>query len=485
MTTFAEATQAQNLKGKTITTNGMKTRVSSLNSVVDLFFSWGASRNLTKEQRLKNFQRAFSSNPELTTTLSLWGRDIRGGAGERDYFREVLEYITSVDYKLAIAMIPAIVEVGRWDDLFSLVGTPAEPEMLSFYANALKSGNQLAAKWAPREKSSKSHIAYKLRKVLGLEAKDYRKLLSSLTNVVETQMCSSQWDDINFSHVPSQASRIYSKAFQRNTEKYEDYLSALTRGEEGVKVNAGAIYPHEVVASLFNYAQPTKQQLLLMNEQWNALPNFIQENSSVLPMIDVSGSMSCPAGKTSYTCMQVAVALGVYCASKNKGDFADLFLTFSSSPQMLKLPMGDIATKIQSVHTSDWGMSTNIEKAFALILKTAKEGKVEAENMPKTLIIFSDMQFDAATDFSNDAYKNMKKQFKEAGYTTPNIVFWNLNSQKGVPVKADKMGAALVSGFSPSLMKTVLGAETFTPESTMLETLSDPRYKINYDFEVL
>ena len=125
-----------------------------------------------------------------------------------------------------------------------------------------------------------------------------------------------------------------------------------------------------------------------------------------------SGSMSCPAGKTSYTCMQVAVALGVYCASKNKGDFADLFLTFSSSPQMLKLPMGDIATKIQSVRTSDWDLSTNIEKAFALILKTAKEGKVEAENMPKTLIIFSDMQFDTATDFSNDAYKNMKKQFK-------------------------------------------------------------------------
>jgi hypothetical protein len=129
---------------------------------------------------------------------------------------------------------------------------------------------------------------------------------------------------------------------------------------------------------------------------------------------------------------------------------------------------------------SDWNMSTDLNKAMDKILSVAVKGNVPASDMPAMLLILSDMQFNQCVEQDDSAMEMIERKFEAAGYTVPQIVFWNLNSSDNVPVKADKSGAALVSGFSPSIMTSLLAADLdqFTPEGIMLKTVMVPRYDI-------
>jgi hypothetical protein len=221
-----------------------------------------------------------------------------------------------------------------------------------------------------------------------------------------------------------------------------------------------------------------------LQAQWDALPNYVGD-ANVLPMVDSSGSMTCPAGgynsKSGLTCLDIALSLGLYFADKNKGKFADCFLTFSRTPKLVNLK-GNINQKIDQMNTGEVA-NTNLNAAFDLILKTAVANKVPQAEMPETLVIFSDMQFDGAVDGKDEsAIKMMERKFTEAGYTLPKVVFWNLNAAYGnTPVKFDKIGTALVSGFSPAVATSVLSGdlEDFTPEAIMLKTVMKDRYDLS------
>ena len=197
----------------------------------------------------------------------------------------------------------------------------------------------------------------------------------------------------------------------------------------------------------------------------------------VLPMCDVSGSMGCPVGgNDNLSCMDVCVSLGLYLADKNTGPFKDMFLTFSATPSINVLK-GDLRSKLRQLETADWGMNTNLNAAFDEILRVAVKGKVKAADMPKYLLIMSDMEFDRCTRFDDSAMQMIQRKFEAAGYEVPKIVFWNLNARAGnVPVKYNMKNVALVSGFSPSIMTAVLGAKDMSPVSVMLETLNSERY---------
>jgi hypothetical protein len=306
--------------------------------------------------------------------------------------------------------------------------------------------------------------------------KQYRKSLVALTKVVETQMCANDWDNINFSHVPSVASARYKKAFNRHTTKFAEYVNALvTKSDPTVKVNASAVYPYDVLKNVSRGVYD-ETELNHIVAQWDALPNFVGD-ANILPLVDVSGSMCCPAGgKGSTSCMDVAVSLGLYLAEKNQGKFKDTFLTFSSHPELLHLK-GNIVQKMDQMVRSKWGMSTNLVAALDKILDVAVKGKVAQAEMPEMLLILSDMQFDACVE-GKSAIESVEKKFAAAGYTAPQVVFWNLNSHDNVPVKSDKSGAALVSGFSPSIVKALLQADMseFTPEGIMRKTVMVDRY---------
>ena len=474
MNTFVNAVVNQEAR----TENGMRARKSTANALVDLFFKAGASRgkNITRE-----FTAALVENEDLALRLALWLRDARGGAGERELFRQLMAHLEKNRPELAAKLLAKVPEVGRWDDLFVFKTQPLKAQAYTMLGDALRAKNGLAAKWTPR----KGETAREIREFFGMSPKFYRKSLVEMTKVVEQAMCAKQWDEINFSHVPSVAHARYKKAFGRNTPEYAKYVAALVKGDDPkVKVNAGAVFPYDVLKGVIGSYRSNYNatQLAVVQKQWEAMENFIGD-ANVLPLVDVSGSMTCRAGgptsQSATTCLDVAVSLGLYVADKNKGKFKDTFLTFSGQPELLHLK-GNIVDKCNQMSTSNWGMNTDLVKAMDKILSTAKNGKVPQAEMPEMLLIMSDMQFDQCARFDDTAMQMMARKFEDAGYELPKIVFWNLNAKDNVPVKYDTRGVALVSGFSPAIMVAVLGGDTeqFTPEAIMLKALMNPRYDL-------
>ena len=471
MNTFVNAVANQEAR----TANGMKARKSTASAAVDLFFNIGASRG---KNIVPAFTAAFVENKDLALRIAAWVRDVRGGAGERQIFRDILSYLEVADPESAKALLHKVPELGRWDDLFVVKTEFLKKEAFTMLGNALREKNGLAAKWTPR----KGEIAREIREFFGMTPKFYRKSLVEMTKVVESQMCAKDWDNINFSHVPSVAASRYKKAFYRNTDTYKAYVDALVKGDNPeVKVNASAIFPYDVLKgriSQFRNAW-TKTELDLVQKQWEALPNYVGD-ANILPLVDVSGSMSCAAGrKGTLTCLDVAVSLGLYLADKNTGKFKDTFLTFSGSPELMTLK-GNINQKIDQMVQSNWDMNTDLNKAMALILSVAVKGNVPQSEMPSMLLVLSDMQFDQCVRHDDSAIQMVARKYAEAGYEMPKVVFWNLNASGNVPVEFNKSGAALVSGFSPAIVKPLLSGSTddFTPEAIMLKTIMQDRYAV-------
>ncbi len=455
------------------TENGMKARKSTAKATVDLFYNIGASRG---KDITGDFTAAYVENADVALRIAQWARDVRGGAGERQLFRDILVHLEKRDPDAALALLKKIPEVGRWDDIFVFTNPVLKSAAYTMLGDALRANNGLAAKWTPR----KGQIAAEIRAFFGMTPKQYRKSLVALTKVVETQMCANDWDNINFSHVPSVAARNYKKAFNRHTPLFAEYVAKLVAGDKTVKVNASAIFPHDVLKGIaHSYTKLNKTETDHVIAQWDALPNYVGD-ASILPLVDVSGSMTTSVPGSTVRCLDVAVGLGLYLADKNKGVFKDTFLTFSSKPQLVTLK-GNIVAKVDQMSSSNWEMSTNLHAAMDKILSVAVKGSVPASDMPKMLLILSDMQFNQCARFDDSAMQMIERKFADAGYTVPQIVFWNLNSSGNVPVKADKSGAALVSGFSPSIMTALLSADMdqFTPEGIMMKTVMVPRYDLN------
>jgi hypothetical protein len=478
MATFANAVKTQT----TTTTNGMKAYKDTGNSVVSLFYKIGASRG---KDITKDFVAAFAENKELTLRVAQWARDVRGGAGERQIFKDILVYLEKSDPEAASLVMNKVPELGRWDDLLVFTDEKLKAQAFGLIKTALNEGNGLCAKWLPR----KGPVAAELRKFMEMTPKTYRKTLVGLTNVVEQKMCSRQWNSIDFSKLPSLASARYRTAFHKNSEKFKEYVAKLAAGDKSVKVNANAVYPYDVLKSVimqgWGAKTLTKTDRDFIVAQWEALPNFVGD-ANILPMVDVSGSMSCPAGgprsKSSVRCIDVAISLGLYLADKNKGLFKDVFCTFSSKPELLNLK-GNVIQKAEQMEKSSWEMGTNVIAAFKKVLDVAVKGNVSDQEMPKVLLIMSDMNFDSsvAHGFDKNALDSMKILYRNSGYALPAVVYWNINAQDHVPVKFDQKGTALVSGFSPTIVKSILSVDldSMTPEAIMMQTIMVDRYDLD------
>jgi hypothetical protein len=453
------------------------TNASSGNKNLDLFFVIG---NRNKDFR-NAFDEAYAEDQKLALRVLMWARDIRGGAGERQTVRIILQHLEQNHPEHLEALIKAWPEYGRWDDLLIFQTDRAKQLAFEVIKKGLNEQNGLCAKWMPR----KGKEAVELRTFLGMTPKKYRKTLVNLTKVVESQMCAKDWDGINFSHVPSVASARYQKAFGRNaTVRYCDYLNALKKGaldpytQEKAKINASAVYPYDVIKSLKHGLKDVAIQ------QWEALPNYLNENSAILPIVDVSGSMNSSYDRSILLPMDVAVSTGLYIADKQKGPFHGICMTFSGDSEIFRLEGKDIAEKVQNLRCAHWALNTAYVKAFENLLKFAKDNDIGPADMPKIILTISDMEFDRCTDLggkSITALDYIKGQYEAAGYKMPNMVFWNVNSRVGNnPVTLDRTGAALVSGYSPSILKSILSGklEEFSPMNVMIQTVGNDRYDI-------
>jgi hypothetical protein len=455
------------------TWNGDVAHSTTWDKGLDLF---GAIGSLRKDQgrALNLFKTAYDSNVDLAVRIALWARDVRGGAGERESFKTILKWLGEHKADVAIQLVPMVAEVGRWDDLFVLLSTGAKEAVIHELAKALMEGNGLCAKWMPR----KGPVAAQLRTEFGMSPKQYRKLIVSLTHVVETAMCAKDWTSIEFGKLPSLASARYQKAFERNApSQYAEYVKALEKGE--AKINASAIFPHDVVMSAKNGNDT------VASAQWKALPNYMEgTNEKVLAMVDVSESMSCGinggsmyAATSGVSCMDVAIALGIYCSERNEGPFKDHIVTFTRSPKLLNVGGSSLKARAAAAR-KDVGYDTNFDAAYRMILDAAVGANVPAEDMPTMLLVLSDMQFNPSSwNYNKTANERLKAAYQAAGYTVPKMVYWNLNAASGnQPITMHDKNCALVSGFSPSILKSVLNAKEFDPASIMHETVMVERY---------
>lgn len=540
---FRKAVNKNPKKNKTL--NNAVTLETSNNALVDLFFTAPSYRGKDIAPLITMFEKALKNYETLPYQLLLWLRDRNNGAGERQIFRDILNVLEKTHQREIIKLIPHIPTFGRWDDLMVFKTKKAREVVFNLIFNTIWVGSyatstlegmksidkrgveliikkmnkkfstelstdmnadelrehllrfqqvsQNLCKWMPRvyrykkvngehikTVANKNHYASnkfikEFREHLKLTDAQYRKMISSNSKTVEQLMCSKKWDEITYSNLPSFAMKKYSGAFSRNDEaRFSQFLADLSSGKE--TVNSATLFPYHIYKS--------NADLALVQAQWNALPNFITKGKRILPIVDVSGSMTVKIPNTSTRVIDVAESLGVYIATKQEGDFEGLMMTFSSTPMMIDLYQTGSKENIRDLlsrYRDNVGYSTDIEETFKALLSFMTVNEIKPEDAPEYIVMFTDMEFDEATDYETDSttFENIDAMYKKADIKRPNLVFWNLNARVGnVPVKYDENGTALVSGFSPSLMESILSFENLTPIDIVMSTISKECYKV-------
>lgn len=452
-----------------LTANAGATFSTSLSKCVDYFFLAGSSRG---KDITSSFLAALNENEEIAIRTMLWMRDCRGGAGERALYHQHLKALIDINPKAASGCLIITPEIGRWDDVIEIgLKTHLQDLAIALVIDAINNKkNKLAAKWMPR----KGTLANTIRQALEMTPKQYRKWLVSNTSVVETPMCANTWGKINYKQVPSIAASRYSKAFTKHdSERYDKYLADLETGK--TTVNAEAIYPYMVIQNLTN-GNPK-----LAEEQWKALPDYVSgndKNHNFIVVADTSGSMSSSVGNNKNIRMiDVCLSLAIYISERTTGIAKDHFITFSSKPKLQSIS-GSLSNKVNQLIASDWAMNTNLEAVFNLLLEAGTSARLSQDKMPSHILIISDMEFDSCCRSDKTVFQVAKKEFEQAGYQMPAVIFWNLNGKQGnVPVRATTPNTALISGFSPAIMKSILATpDKLDPVSLMVNTVMNPRY---------
>lgn len=453
-----------------LTANGAVAHSTTGNFNVDLFGKVGSARSMDLTSL---FMQAYYENSDLAGRILQYTRDIRQGLGERKTFKSLMVKLVGLDPDMAVKIVQKIPELGRYSDLLDLFDTAIGNDAKLVFVRGITENNQLAAKWAPR----RGKHAYKLARAFKMDIGEYRRMVAGMSNTVEQKICARKWEEIDFSKLPSVASARYQKMFYRNSENYKQYVEMLKSGDRSVKVNAGAVYPYDIIRSV-RYGNSD-----VADAQWKALPDLMDSDLKILPLVDVSGSMDTPvsggatSSQTSVTCMDVAISMGLYISERNKSSFKDVMVTFSESPSFVKVNSNiPLSQRYREMSRMDWGYNTNFNKVFEILLSRAVNAKLPQSEMPEMILVFSDMEFDRAGNKPN--YAILKKQYKKYGYELPKLVFWNLAANGHTPIKANENGA-LVSGFSPNTLKGVLkGVDNFNPINIMLESVMIPRYDL-------
>lgn len=482
MNTFVKAASRE--ANLTATENGATALSTTENAVLDLFSTIGALRNASEDRVVNLWKAAFKENPALAMRTLFYARDVRGGLGERETFRTILKHLAQTAPEYVKENIALVGYFGRFDDLYSLVGTPCEEAMWSFMKDqfkmdlaAMSEGKSvsLLAKWiktpdASSDATRKMGIQTALK--LGYNVKTFKKDLRTLRkylDIPEIKMCANEWDTICYKNVSANCMMKNRNTFKSHDETgFKAYLDNVKKGKTSIK--AGTLYPYDIVEK-YLYGRESDNDVL--NLQWEALPNYA-EDENVLIMADVSGSMT---GRP----MATSIGMAMYFAERNKGDFHGLFMTFSGEPDFVKVKGSTIADRIRNISRADWGMNTNLDAAMSKVLSLAKKSNIAKEDMPKAFVIISDMEIDRCAETNNNElfYDRWKEKFEDAGYDVPSIVFWNVNSRHDIYHSDSNIkGVQYYSGQSVSVFKNIFQGIEFNPVEAMMSVLMNERYDV-------
>ena len=468
----------QAINNITYTQNGALTYSTSGDACVDFFSKAGAIRKENEYEIVALFVNAFKQNPEYALRTLAYARDIRGGLGEKRIYRLIARTLLDKGANLDV-FADMTIEYGSWKDIFE-VCTDAEIAHIvkREFDRRISAGEErpnLMEKYMFSIGGKDNRRAEKLAAALGATPKAYRKYLAKARkdiDVVETHMCARDWEGIRYEHVPSKAGMNYTHAFGRHdATRYGEYLESVKSGK--TTMNASTLYPYEIVRKIYpaingwNREQIDTEAYELM---WKNLKDYTCDGNAIV-VTDVSGSMTCD----NFMPISVAISLAIYFAERNKGAFHGQMITFSQRPTFFNIDDAwSLNDKISLVSKAGWGMNTDLNKVFDIILARCVANHVPAEDMPKTIYIVSDMEFDACAHLTN--YEGIKQRYAEAGYDCPNaIIFWKVNDHGSTPVRFNDNGVALVSGCSPSIFELATSGD-LDPVKFMLRAIMNPRY---------
>ena len=497
----------QNASNYTRTENGAVTHKTTRSDLLDMFAMGAAMRTRSDEDIILMFRKAYAEDSVYALKCLFYIRDVRGGQGERRFFRICMKDLAKHNPEAAKRNLAQIAEFGRWDDMYIFVGTPLENDAFQVMKEQLALDVQcktpsLLAKWLKSENTSSKEsrfLGYKTRVFFKMTPKQYRKTLSVLRariNVLECLMSENRWDEIEFDKIPSRAGMIYKNAFARRDiikAKYEAFAKDTT-----TKVNAKALYPYECVAeamkvmgrSYYGYDHNMDNtNRLMVNKYWDNLADYFNGASfNGMAIVDTSGSM---CGSEASAPINVAISLGMYCAEKARGPFANHFITFSSNPTFMEIEGVDFCDKVARMSGAEWGGSTNVEAAFDMMLDTAIKNRCPQSDIPENLIIISDMEFNSCVTSGrrNDSrwgsyhcgvpdtlFEAMAKKWRAHGYDMPKLTFWNVQArQNNIPMRSDG-NVNYVSGMSPVIFEQVM--KGLTAWDLMMECLNKERYAV-------
>ena len=484
----------------TLTENGALTHKSTMDGLMDLFAMGAAYRSRTDEDVILLFKNAFDADPVYALKCLFYIRDVRGGQGERRFFRVATKWLASYNTDAMQRNLIHVPEFGRWDDLFVFIGTPLETQALNIVKHQLALDVQcktpsLLGKWMPSENTSSAKTrktAAKVRAFMGMTPKQYRKTLSVLRariNVLERLMSEGRWDEIEFDKIPSKAGLKYKNAFARHdiermkrnpeVKTYADFAKDTT-----TKVNAKDLYPYEVVdkATHIFHSQMDNTDRLMVNKFWENLADYFNGKSlNALAVVDTSGSMTWSGGAAKP--INVAISLGIYCAERAKGPFAGHYVSFASRPQLIEVNGVDFVDKVRRIYQTNLCDNTNIEATFDMLLNTAIQNHCSQSDLPENIIVISDMEFDAARGYYSRGNNNTKtlmegirEKWARAGYRMPHLIYWNVDArQNNIPEDLGVGNISYVSGMSPSIFEQIMSGKTGL--DLMFEKLDSPRYE--------
>ena len=449
--------------------------------------------------------------------------------------------------------------------------TMTMPKLKKFLTSLPEGEFSLAGKWLKREGKSKSeHRTDLVLMMFPLITREneifirkghqllryFGSALSQCLVVVETFMTSNRWAEIELQRVPSKATTIYRKALlnedkhgkERSTREdrrqcAQNTLKAILEGklngaQSDLKALADLIW-EKMGGEWGNMcSKMSKGERDLINAQWKKMVEFvdqlivdtlekdrllreeavkagdtppepIRDPRAVLPVVDVSGSMS-GAGVMHY-----AIAMGIVCASIST--IPGKLITFSENPEVFAFdPNADIFDLFRQIKQCNWGMNTNLDATHRLLLDEMKKAQASGASISTdfSLLVVTDGQFDTMICWGNsgerDWYGNrgpsvtladydtyqarLEKSFTDAGFSVPMMVYWNMALDKpGFPAQSSTTGVKLVAGFSQTIMvevmtgdyKTVVDEETgavkvsVTPLESFMKTMS------NHDFDLV
>ncbi|MCI8455113.1 MAG: DUF2828 family protein [Lachnospiraceae bacterium] len=466
----------------TKTENGADVKNTTESALLDLFAEIGAMRTRPDGEIIQKFELAWQEDPLGAVRCAFYARDIRGGLGERRVFRVLLPYMAEKHPEALFENLGLIGFYGRYDDLYSLVGTKLEDLMWQTVkaqlaedeeARRAKKPCSLLAKWLKKADATSQNtkkLGIYTAKKLDMSVYDYKRLCNRLRkhiDVVEQRMSAQAWETIHYPSVPSRAMMQYRNAFGRHDEeRFSAYLDRVHAGEE--KIRAAALYPYDIVEKLLY----KKEDSRVLEAQWSSLPDYVGQAVNAMVMADVSGSMS---GRP----MATSIGLAMYFAERNQGAYHNLFMTFSGEPQFVEIKGTTIREKITFISKAHWEMNTDLEAALFKILEVAKKSGCAKDEMPKALLIVSDMEIDrcAGQNYKESFCEYAFRAYNAAGYQIPNLIFWNVSSRHDVFL-ADKKrkGVQLVSGQSAGTFRHVLAALDRTPAEAMYQILNSERY---------